>query len=322
MLDFESPLFIRLATKRSIVLERMLSNPSQFRPEAIKLAEYILEKRKESPDYDSYSLHDLIDARNHINEEKFPVRTHYLDLQISARKRKDYETSKEDKNKAQRDAIKFNPRLSVSIKKGGNKPDEETEISLEDFKEYLVDPQYNEYIVVEDSSVKLFIHFDFDKNRHGFFFSYYDKYEQKTYDSIVHGFSKQYSISLLKNFLEKGKSGLNQIEWKDFKKGYLLPLIITLSLLILFFGVPLALKYEVSFLSEFISTHLSQIRTVALYLFLGLLAVNIFNDRNQFKYFSRLTLKEKFDNIFQVIILLGLIALIYFGKFDQIFMTI
>lgn len=318
MIDFESPLFIRLATKRSVVLERMLSTPSHFRPESIRFAEYILEKRKESPDYDSYSLYDLIDARNHINEEKFPVRTHYLDLQISARKRHDYSSSNEERNKAQKDAIRINPRLSVSIKKGGSKIEEEIEISLDDFKDYLIDPQYNEYIVIEDSSIKLFVQFDFDKNRHGFFFSYYDKYEQKTFDSTVHGISKNFTLPFLKNFLEKGKSELKQIEWKTLKKGSFISLILSILFLVFFIGVPLALKYEVLVLSDFISTHLTKIKTVVIYLFLGLLAVNVFNDRKQFKYFSRLTLKEKFDTIFQVIILIVLIVLILFGKFDPL----
>ena len=316
MVDFESPLFIRLATKRSNVLERMLSKPSQFRPEAIKLAEYILEKRKESPDYDSYSLHDLIDARNHINEEKFPVRTHYLDLQISTRKRKDYGASKEEKNRAKKDAIKFNPRLSVTIKKGENKPDEETEISLEDFKEYLIDPQYNEYIVVEDYSVKLFIHFDFDKNRYGFFFSYFDKNEQKTYDSIVHGFSKQYSISLLKNFLEKGKSELNQIEWKVLKKRSFLSLTIFIAFLVLYFIIPLVVKYEIRFISQYISNYLDIIRVASIYFLVVILSYNVFTERNQFKHFNKLSGREKIDTVMSLVITIFFVLLIYYGKFD------
>jgi len=70
MVDFESPLFYRLSNKRTNLLRRMLSNPSHYRPEAIELTKYILQKRQESPDYDSYTLSELIDARNHINEEK------------------------------------------------------------------------------------------------------------------------------------------------------------------------------------------------------------------------------------------------------------
>ncbi|MEP1307138.1 MAG: hypothetical protein ABJK11_13985 [Balneola sp.] len=49
MTDFESPLFIRLVTKQSNILERMLSTPSHFRPEAIKLAEYALINDTNSP---------------------------------------------------------------------------------------------------------------------------------------------------------------------------------------------------------------------------------------------------------------------------------
>lgn len=317
MVDFESPLFIRLAAKQSIVLERMLSNPSRFRPEAIKLAVYILEKRKESPDYDSYSLYDLIDARNHINEEKFPVRTHYLDLQISARKRKDHETSKEDKNKAQRDAIKINPRLSVTIKKGGNKPDEETEISLEDFKGFLLEPSYSQYLKIEDSTTELFIMYDPGKTQHGYYFEYFDKYTELEYRSQLHGLSIEFTIRFLKDFLEKGKSSFKEIDWVQIKSKSIFSLIFSLTPIALLFVLGISYKFKIDPLYELIIVYKSAFIQPLLYFILALSILKTFKDRNQLKNLSKLTGLEKYDTITNLFVPFIIAALIYFGLFES-----
>ncbi|HCI69574.1 MAG TPA: hypothetical protein DHV30_02810, partial [Balneola sp.] len=146
--------------------------------------------------------------------------------------------------------------------------------------------------------------------------SYFDKNEQKTYDSIVHGFSKQYSISLLKNFLEKGKSELNQIEWKVLKKRSFLSLTIFIAFLVLYFIIPLVVKYEIRFISQYISNYLDIIRVASIYFLVVILSYNVFTERNQFKHFNKLSGREKIDTVMSLVITIFFVLLIYYGKFD------
>lgn len=244
------------------------------------------------------------------------MRANYLDLHISTRKRKETFESEEVKKRRLKEAIEFNPRLRLKIKKGGTKLKEETEASLEDLKEFLIDPPANEYISIEDSSVELFAHFDFNQHQYGFFFNYFDKKESKNFDSIIHGFSNEFAISFVKDFIEKGKKELEQIEWRQIKKGSILTVGAYFFLIILFFLIPLATEYEIIFISGFISTHIEIVRIVFTYFFIGTFALSILSDRKQFKYFNKLSNREKFDTVFSLLVFIFFAVLIFVGEFD------
>lgn len=312
----ENPFFDKLLQKRSIELENMIQNPQSFTQQAIEAANYILEERSKCVDYSQYTYPDLIDVKKHINSEKYPVRAALLLQEISKRKRdQDFDS---EKQKQRKESIRINPRLGISLKKRDNKLNEEIEITLEDFKGFMLDPTYGEYIKIEDSAVELFVIFDTDKNRHGFFLEYYDKYEKLEYRSRLHGLSENYTIEYLKNFLEKGKTELKTLDWVQIKKTSLLSLIISSVPVVLFLTLVISFHFKINPVYDLILEYRNLIINGFVYLFLSLSIYNVYSNLWQFKNLSKLTHKEKFDTISSIFIPIVLAGLIYFDLIPSI----
>ena len=305
----DNPFFDKLLQKRTVDLEDMLRYPRSFTKQAIEAASYILEERIKCVDYTQYTYYDLIDVKNHINAEKYPVRAALLYQEISRRKRSEDFKSVAEKN--QLDSIKINPRLGV-IFKGNNDLNDEVEITLDDFKNYLIKPTFGKYVKIEDSRIELFVIFDTNKSQHGFFLEYYDKYEKLEYRSKLHGLSKGFTIEYLKSFIEKGKSELQNLEWVLVKKKSLVSLILTLVPIAIFFTLSIFFNFKINPIYDLILEYEDLIFSFFMYLFLVQSIYNVFSNSEQFKNLSKLTFREKFDTISSIFVPLIIASFIYF----------
>lgn len=310
----DSPFFDKLIVKSDSELENMLQNEKDFDANAIKVAKYIQEERENCVYYSTYIFSDLLDVKNHIDEEKYPVRAALLNNEISKRKSsEEYFNAKETQELIlEKKSIQINPRLRISLEKADTKGLRET-IDLDQLKEYLIKPKYGEFIKVSDSTVDLFIIYEIDKNQHGFSFEYQDKNNDEYFKSTLHGLSKEFSISFAKNFIEKGKNDLETLNWRKIKKeGSKFSSIFTYVYSVLFIIIALSVQFEINPISDLITQHKDTLKKPFLYFLFLISVLNIYSTREQFLHLPKLSNKEKFDTFFSILFPIILAAIIYF----------
>ncbi len=304
----------------------MLDHPEGIVKEAYKVAEFIMDERKESAKYLEYSDEDLVNALMKMDKKVFPVRYKFIETEI---KNRDFERSVDNFDDGSikvatisskmkfSSFLKYRKRPDVSFKIQGYSPHEFRQISDEDFHSLLFNRENPEVLVIEDNRIRLFIHFDYSEVEYGFKLFYLDKYKNMEYKSILHGLSDDFTFQVIFNFIESGKTELQILKWNEVRNSTLRTLIANLHLVpIWIFIVAVAfLSLESSFLSSGISAIVDEfIQANSFYfpaLMLFTIILSVFKDRYQLANLDKLSTKEVIDTLSGVFMIPFLALLIY-----------
>lgn len=233
----KSNYFERLVQKNDNELLYMVNHPEGIKKEAFKVAQYILDERKQVGNYSTFTYSELLDAQSSINKEVFPARIHLIEEEIKNRNFDreliPFDLSDDITPRSLKEKLTFTPlpsfriRPDTSFKQQGDTIDQFVSISEEDFRLNLLNPEGQRDLIVEDFNIRLYIRFDTQKHEYGFKFWYFDKNLKKEYKSVLHGISDSFAIQFIADVINKGKSELQILKWKEVRSSVFADIIHT-----------------------------------------------------------------------------------------------
>lgn len=297
----------------------MVRNKSKFDGNAVKVAEYILEERANCIDYTTYTFADLIDVKNHIDEEKYPVRVALLNNEISKRKiNKELFIQKKVKaTDFENELSKIRIKPDIIIKKQDFKSNDLKTIEVSELHLLFKDSHKYKFFTIEDSSTRLVFDYDLWRHEYGFKFFYYDKINKKNYRSILHGMNNSFAFELVKKFLVNGKKVLKAIEWLevDSQTVGFFKAIFYLFLTIALFSTNYIYQNSSSFIevkqTNFFVSFILENQKNIFYMLIPPILFFVYRDRKQLLHFKRLTGFERFDTFMMLFCLVLLIAVLF-----------
>lgn len=306
----------------------MISHPDQVTDDALEVARFIIHERTHGADYTNYSYQELVEAKESINAEKYPVKARQLVEEFKKRDlneniidiaEKDlFHINQISKYKIGQSFSNLKVRPDVNFLKYDYKKKDFLKTDIDHLILFISSPGYYDFIQINDGRIELQILHNGDKNENGFKFFYFDTYEKKNYESILHGFSKEFAITFLINFIEKGHSSFSEIEWRLIEKNLLRFLYSSTSLVLLIGFIVMSAIYKFlpeSFLAENLSTHLFDTSHTKSYFFIfltTLLGFKLIEDRHQVKNLSKLSTREKYDTISSYFVLIIMALFVYY----------